>query len=66
MAEVMRPAARRKEVGIMEPQEYEQFLNRVQGTRYYALSVFAAASGCRRGELIALQWADIEPHSGAY
>ena len=64
MAEVVRPAARRKEVEIMEPHEYEQYLNRVQGTRYYALSVFAAASGCRRGELLALRWADIDPHSG--
>jgi integrase len=64
MAEVERPAARRKEVQIMEPYEYEQYLNRVQGTRYYALSVFAAASGCRRGELLALRWADIDPHSG--
>jgi integrase len=64
MAEVERPAAHRKEVQIMEPHEYEQFLNRVQGTRYYPLAVFAAASGCRRGEILALRWADIDPHSG--
>jgi integrase len=64
MAEVERPSAQKKEVEIMEPDEYERYLNRVQGTRYYALSVFAAASGCRRGELLALQWPDIDPKSG--
>jgi integrase len=35
-----------------------------KGTRYYALSVFAAAAGCRRGELLALRWPDIDPVSG--
>ena len=36
----------------------------MQGTRYYALSVFAADSGCRRGELLALKWSDIDLKSG--
>jgi integrase len=36
----------------------------VQGTRYYAFSVFAAASGCRRGELLALKWSDIDLKTG--
>jgi integrase len=52
------------EVKIMEPEEYERLLNRVQGTRYYALVVFAAASGCRRGEMLALQWRDIDLATG--
>lgn len=64
MEDVERPTAHKKEVQIPEPDEYEKFLDRVQGTRYYALSVFAAASGCRRGELLALKWADIDPKSG--
>ena len=64
MEDVERPAAHRKEVEIIEPDEYEKYLNRVQGTRYYAMSVFAAASGCRRGELLALRWSDINPKSG--
>jgi integrase len=36
----------------------------VRSTRYYAISVFAAASGCRRGELLALRWPDINPQTG--
>ena len=55
MDDVERPAAHKREVRIPEPDEYEKFLDRVQGTRYYAFSVFAAASGCRRGELLGLQ-----------
>jgi integrase len=64
MKDVERPSAHKKEVQIPEPYEYERFLDRVQGTRYYALSVFAAASGCRRGELLALKWSDIDPKTG--
>jgi integrase len=64
MHDVERPTAHRKEAHSPEPDEYEKLLNRVQGTRYYALAVFAAASGCRRGELLALQWRDIDPVSG--
>lgn len=36
----------------------------MQGTRYYAFCVLAAASGCRRGELLALQWPDIDTKTG--
>ncbi len=64
MNDVERPATHKKEVRIPEPDEYEKFLDRVQGTRYYAFSVFAAASGCRRGELLALKWSDIDLKSG--
>jgi hypothetical protein len=48
MDDVERPTAHRKEAHFPEPDEYEKYLNRVQGTRYYALNVFAAAAGCRR------------------
>jgi integrase len=64
MDNVDRPTAHKKEVQIFEPDGYEKILNRVQGTRYYALVVFAAAAGCRRGEQLALQWPDIDPKSG--
>jgi integrase len=64
MDDVDRPKADKKEVEIFEPDGYEKILNRVQSTRYYALCVFAAAAGCRRGEQLALQWPDIDPKSG--
>jgi integrase len=64
MEDVELPTVHKKEVEIPQQDEYEKYLNRVRGTRYYAMSVFAAASGCRRGELLALQWPDIDPRSG--
>jgi integrase len=64
MGDVQLPTAHKKEVEIPQQDEYEKYLNRVRGTRYYAMSVFAAASGCRRGELLALRWPDIDPRSG--
>jgi integrase len=64
MDKVDRPAAHRKEVEIPQADEYERFLDQVQGTRYYSFCVLAAASGCRRGELLALQWADVDMKSG--
>jgi integrase len=64
MEDVELPTAHKREVEIPQQDEYEKYLNRVRGTRYYAMSVFAAASGCRRGELLALTWRDIDPRSG--
>ena len=64
MHDFERATVRKKEVQLIEPDAYEKYLNRVQGTRYYAFSVFAAASGCRRAELLALKWPDIDPKSG--
>jgi integrase len=61
---VVRPSAHKKELESIQPDGYEKYLNRVQGTRYYALGVFAADCGCRRGEQLALQWPDINPKSG--
>jgi integrase len=64
MDDIERAKVRKREVQLIEPDAYEKYLNRVQGTRYYAFSVFAAASGCRRAELLALKWPDIDPKSG--
>jgi integrase len=64
MDDVERPAAHKKEVQIPQADDYERLLDQVQGTRYYAFTVLAAASGCRRGELLALRWSDIDTKSG--
>ena len=64
MAKVDRPTAHKNEVEIPEPEEFEKFLDEVRNTRYYALSVFAAASGCRRGEMLALTWSDVDWKTG--
>jgi integrase len=62
--DVDRVSAAKREVTIIEPEEYEKSLERVRETRYYPLIAFAAASGCRRGEILALKWRDIDLDSG--
>jgi integrase len=64
MNDVDRPSVQRKEVQILEPEDYEKLLDRVRGTRYYGFCVVAANTGCRRGELLALRWDDIDLHTG--
>lgn len=61
---VDRPKTEKKEVQILEKYDFEKLLDRVRGTRYYAMVVFAADSGCRRGEMLALEWSDIDMKSG--
>jgi integrase len=64
MQDVELPPAHDEEVELLQPDEFEKYLDRVQGTRYYALSVFAAASGCRRGEILALTRSDVDLTTG--
>jgi integrase len=64
MPDVDKPSAQRKEVQIIEPEDYERLLNRVRDTRYYPFVVMAAATGCRRGELLALTWSDVNLDTG--
>src|SRR5262249_7185182 len=64
MEDVDRPSTYKKEVEIPQPEQFEKLLERVQDTRYYAFCVLAAASGCRRGEMLALEWSDINPKNG--
>ena len=56
MNKVERPAANKAEVSIPQADDFEKLLGVLQGTRYYAFVVMAAASGMRRGELLALRW----------
>ncbi len=65
MLDVKRPPAKRREVTVPETDQFERFLESIQNTRYYAFSVFCAASGCRRGEALALHWTDIDFNTGA-
>lgn len=64
MKYVDRPKTERKEVQILEKDDFEKLLDRVRDTRYYAMVVFAADSGCRRGEMLAVEWSDIDTESG--
>jgi integrase len=61
---VDRPKAEKNEVQILETDDFEKLLKRVRNTRYFPLVVFAADSGCRRGEMLAVRWQDIDMDSG--
>jgi integrase len=49
---------------VVEADEFEKVLHLASGTRLFPLIVVAEASGCRRGELCALTWPDIDMTTG--
>lgn len=49
---------------VLDREGVNQLLTAARGTRLFPLLVVAAATGCRRGELLALQWSDIDWKSG--
>jgi len=55
-----RPRVERKELQIPTTDEVRRLLAAVAGDRLEALFVVAAMSGARQGELLALQWQDID------
>jgi integrase len=61
---VDRPRCVPKEVECPETHEFESLLTRIQNARYYAMAIFLADSACRRGEALALRWADVNLATG--
>ena len=60
MARVELPKLEAKDPNIMSRDDVAKLLAIAEGTDLYALTVLALGSGCRRGELLALRWADID------
>lgn len=54
------PGKEHKEIVPMSLQEVEQFLKQCKNERLYALYVLALNTGMRKGELLGLQWQDID------
>ena len=58
------PKIPHKEMQIWEEPEVTQFLATAAGTRFEALYQLAIVTGMREGELLGLQWKDIQWHRG--
>jgi len=59
---VKRPRVEQEEMDFLNPEEIRLFLDNVS-KEHYALFLTAVMTGMRRGELLALQWGDIDWHS---
>jgi integrase len=64
MDRVILPKAEKKEVRALDKQGLSRLLGAVGGTSLFPLFVTAASTGCRRGELLALEWQDIDFQTG--
>lgn len=49
---------------ILSPAEVKVLLNGLRGHSYHPIAALALATGMRRGELLALQWSDIDLAKG--
>src|SRR5213083_3586783 len=55
------PRPRRPEIAVVDPSLAHRVLAAVQGTRFELPAAMAIATGMRRGEILALRWADLDP-----
>jgi integrase len=60
MDRVVLPKAEKNEIRALDKEGLSQLLGAVRGTSLFPLFVMAASTGCRRGELLALEWRDID------
>jgi integrase len=58
------PAAARKEMHVLTPDEVRALLEAAQGERLQALYILAVQTGMRNGELRALRWQDVDLEAG--
>jgi integrase len=63
-ADVAKARPEEKEMCYLTDAQVKQFLKAAQGVRLYALFVLAVGSGMRQGEMLALQWGDIDFERG--
>ena len=49
---------------VLDQDELRRLFDQARTTRLYPFVVLATATGCRRGELLALQWPDLDFETG--
>ena len=59
-ASVGPPRARRAEITVVDKALAERLLSSVTGTRFEAAVAIGPCTGMRRGEILALRWADLD------
>jgi integrase len=64
MDRVVLPKVEKKEIRALDKQGLSKLLGAVSGTSLFPLFVTTASTGCRRGELLALEWQDIDFQTG--
>jgi len=57
---VVLPKLRKRRPPVLDKEKLGLLFDRARGTRLYPLLVLASATGCRRGELLALEWSDLD------
>ena len=58
------PKLPKRKPAVLDKEKLGALLERARTTRMYPFIVLAAATGCRRGELLALQWSDLNENTG--
>jgi len=64
LVSVHAPRPQRQEMHVLSPEEARRFLAAAQDSRYHVLFAVALHTGMRQGELLALQWQDIDLDKG--
>ena len=57
------PKVEQAEIEILSPEQIAEVLTKLEGHALYPIVALALATGMRRGELLALQWGDIDQYS---
>ena len=58
------PKLPKREPAVVDKEKLKLLFDRARTTRLYPFIVLATATGCRRGELLALQWPDLNMTTG--
>jgi len=61
---VEKPKTFKKEMKVLDQDQVKIFINTAKGDNYYPLYILALTTGLRQGELVGLQWDDIDLAAG--